>query len=127
MRETLERQANIQPETATERELKLKIRLRELELELERLRKKTQRHCLLPDKTGENTVTGITSGAVLEDVLEILGTSDSEEAIRAIYQMGFDPHSGAWCKVKVERWVIGMPKSNYHRLLHLLRTKQASR
>ncbi len=125
VRQTLERQVNIQPETATERELKLKIRLRELDLELERLRKKTQRHCLLPDETGRNTVPGITGGAVLEDVLQILGTSDSEEAIRAIYQVGFDPQSGVWRKVQVERWVIGIPEAKYRKLLHLLREKQA--
>jgi len=121
VRQTLERQANTQPETSTERELKLKIQLRELDLEVERLRQKTERYCLLPDGTGACTIPGITSKAVLEDVLQILKTNDKEEAIRAIYRMGFGSQSGVWLKIEIKRWLFGMPNNKYHTLIQRLR------
>ena len=124
-RQSLERQTFTEPETWSERELKLKIRLREIDLEVERLRNKTDRYCLLPDKTGANTIPGITSDAVLEDVKRILKTKDNEEVIEYIYRMGFSPKSGVWSSVKVESWLFGMPKTKYNKLMHLLRSKRA--
>jgi len=121
MRQRLEPQTLSVPETSTERELKLKIRLRELELEVERLRQKTERYCFLPDETGASTVPGITSKAVLDDVLQILKTNDKEEAIRAIYKMGFGSRSNVWFKVEVKRWLFGMPNHKYHTLIQRLR------
>jgi len=123
VRQILERQANTQPETSTERELKLKIQLRELDLEVERLRQKTERYCLLPDETGACTIPGITSKAVLEDVKRILNTNDNEEAIRGIYKMGFSSRSGVWLKVEVRKWVFGMPNNKYQILINQLREK----
>jgi len=121
MRQSLDRLAFTQPETSTERELQLKIRLRELDLELERLRNKTDRYCLLPDEAGACTIPGITSKAVLEDVLQILKTNDKEEAIRAIYRMGFGSQSGVWLKIEIKRWLFGMPNNKYHTLIQRLR------
>ena len=126
IRQTLEWQVNTQPETATERELKLLIRVRELELELERLKRKVQRTCLLPDKDGKNTIPGIIGSAVLEDVKQILNTSDDEVAIESIYRLGFNPQNDAWCRVKIEKLLMAMPESKYYQLLHLVRSKRAS-
>ncbi len=121
MRQRLEPQTLSVAETSTERELKLKIRWRELDLEVERLSNKAERYCLLPDEAGACTIPGITSKAVLSDVKQILKTSDKEEAIRAIYRMGFGSRSNVWFKVEVKRWLFGMPNNKYHTLIHRLR------
>lgn len=121
MSHAIAQQTPVQPETQAERELKLKIRLGEVELELERLRNKKERDCLLPDGTGVKSIPGITSKAVVEDVKEILNTTDKRVAIEYIYRLGFGPRSGVWHRVKKEEWIYAIPKSKYNRLIYLLR------
>lgn len=114
MYQTLETELpSVQPETQTERELKLKIQLAELELEREKLQHNSLSN---PFPATDINKVGASPWQVIPWMQKTLGWSNSADASRLLYQLGYGYKSQHWFKLKIlgELWV--MPPSSFDSL-----------